>query len=196
MRNSHPVIAMMLVLFSFNSYAEESVGKLYSDKWLAIEHEGGLVSLLPTTTPSELLHQIQTMRNTKIARLFELNETLEADQFGVKDALITVIMPGGLAYAAYRNMKHKQVESQFMNIATELNQLNSDLKMLKLAVGQEAFPIEQPFYPTSFNPNKRSYMTPERQTEKNCGRWCVSKLVDSASPGVQMLETYHTGSSL
>jgi len=196
MRYSLPAIAMILVLFSFNSYAEESVGKLYGDKWLSIEHEGGLVSLLPTTTPSELLHQIQTLRNTKIARLFELNETLEADQFGVRDALITVIMPGGLAYAAYRNMKHKQVESQFMNIATELNQLNSDLKMLKLAVGQEAFPIEQPFYPTSFNPNKRSYMTPERQTEKNCERWCVSKLVDSASPGVQMLETYHTGSSL
>lgn len=194
MRNSHPVIVMILVLFSFNSYAGESVGKLYGTKWLSIEHEGGLTSLLPTTTPSELLHQVQTLRSTKIARLFELNETLEAGQFGVTDALITVIMPGGLAYAAYRNMELKQMESQFMNITTELNQLNRDLKMLKLAAGQNTLPIVQHFNPASFNPNKRSYTPPERQTEKSCEPWCVSKLVASVSPGVQMIETDHTGS--
>ncbi len=192
MSHSHPVIVMILVLFSFNSYAGESVGKLYGSKWLSIEHEGGLVSLLPTITPHELLRQVQTLRSTKIARLFELKKTLEANQFGVTDALITVIMPGGLAYAAYRNMEHKQVESQFMNITTEVNQLNRDLKMLKLAADQKGLPIVQHFYPVPFN--ERSYTLPERQTEKSCEPWCASKLVASASPGVQVLETDHTGS--
>lgn len=133
---SYPVIVAILVLFSFNNYAGESVGDSYGSKWLVIEHEGGLISLLPTTRPLELLRQIQTLRNTKLARQIELDKTLVANQFGVKDVLIAAIMPGGLAYAAYRNLEHKQVKSQLENITSELSQLNRDLGMLKLAVGE------------------------------------------------------------
>jgi hypothetical protein len=133
---SYPVIVTILVLFSFNSHAGEPVSDSYGSKWLVIEHQDGLTSLLPATTPLELLRQVQTCRNKKLVRQIELDKSLKTSQFGIKDALITAIMPGGLVYATFRNMEHKQVESQLENLMNELSQLNRDLDMLKLAVGE------------------------------------------------------------
>jgi hypothetical protein len=133
---SHSVIVLILVLFSVNNYAGESDGSLYGSRWINIEHKDGLVSQLPTTTPLELLHQVRTLRNKLVARQFELDKTLEESEFDATNTLITLIMPGGLVYGAYRKLQHKQAESQLKSVTSEITQLSRDLEMLKLATSE------------------------------------------------------------
>lgn len=136
MHNFRTPIFVILALFSFNCHAGDPVVKLYGTKWFYIEHDGGLTSVLPATNTLELLYQVQQLRNTKLARQTELNKTLEESRFGIKDALISAIVPGGLMYATMKNMELKRAESKLENVSIELVQLNKDLEMLTSTVSE------------------------------------------------------------
>ena len=187
------IIATILVLISFNNHVVASDGISYVSKRITVEYEDGLIVQLPTTTPDEILSQVQALRTKLLARQLELDEILEEGEFDSIDAFIALIVPGGMVYAAIREMKHKQVASQLESVASELSQLSKDMEMLNLTTGENTVSIVQHFYPAAFDPGERSYTMREQRVENSCEPWCISKLVAAASPGVQMLETDYTG---
>jgi len=132
----HSVVITIFVLISLNIHAGESDGFLYGSNWLNIEHDDGLTSQLPATTPLELFHQVRALRNNLVARQFALKKTLADSEFGATNTLITLIMPGGLVYGAYKRLQHRQAEFEFRDVTSEISQLSRDLEMLKLTTGE------------------------------------------------------------
>jgi len=130
------IIATVLILTSLNNHAGPSDGISYISKRFTIEYEDGLIVQLPTTTPAELVRQIQALRIKLLARQLELDKILAESEFDSTDALITLIVPGGMVYAAIREVMHKQASSQLENVTSELGYLSKDLEMLKLTAGE------------------------------------------------------------
>jgi hypothetical protein len=66
-------------------------------------------------------------------RKAELSVDEEAARFDAKDAVITLVMPGGLLYAAFRQQQHYQSASQFEQVSDQLDELRSDLVAFRVS---------------------------------------------------------------
>lgn len=95
--------------------------------WLEFEHSEGLTTNLPTLPRAELKAQLAELQAELGERKAELSVEEEESRFDAKDAVITLVMPGGLLYAAFRQQQHHQTASQFEQVSDQLDELRSDL---------------------------------------------------------------------
>jgi len=127
-----PAITALLVLCSLGAYALDTDATGDVLPMSTIDCGNGLVARLPATAPLELLHQVRTLKNELQVRQTELNEKVaESRDNTTRDVLITVVMPGGLAYGAYRTLQFQQTEKELENITSDLTQLEKDVLMLE-----------------------------------------------------------------
>lgn len=125
------IVAPVLLCFGQFAQAGEidapAAGSNRQSEWFQTESPDGLVSNFPTVPRGELFRQLKELRADLKARKANLAAAQEDGRFDAKDALITLVMPGGLLYAAYRQQRHNRIEAQEGRVSTQLEELKADL---------------------------------------------------------------------
>ncbi len=99
--------------------------------WLTIKHDSELISNIPAPTTAALINQSQQLLSTLNAKQVAMSQTVEDSAFNAKDALISIIMPGGLLYASHRKFSHTQAKKQLTQTINEQDGLTMDILMLQ-----------------------------------------------------------------
>jgi len=82
---------------------------------------------LPYVTTTEVLRQINNARSALSKRKAALSKTEKERSFNTKDSAISLILPGGLLYAAIIKLRHTDVKNRLGDVTKQLNELNQDL---------------------------------------------------------------------
>lgn len=130
------VIAVILAFIALTANAMGTDRAVQGPERMTNNNWGGLIAQLPAHTPHELLGQVQELHSNLLARQTELQKIVVGSKFKTKDMFITIIMPGGLAYAAHKKLQQKRAESELESVTSELGQLSKDLLMLQSASGE------------------------------------------------------------
>jgi hypothetical protein len=120
-------LALVPALMFFVQTALAQEADTPSKNWLDFEHSEGLTTNLPALSRAELKARLAELRARLGQRKAELSVAEEEARFDAKDAVITLVMPGGLLYAAFRQQQHHQTASQFEQVSDQLDELRSDL---------------------------------------------------------------------
>ncbi len=103
-----------------------------------IANEAGFYVDLPAVDSSQLIGLIRAYRASLTDREQEIRQYLEDNQLDAKDALITVIMPGGLLYAAVRKGNLEQAQAELAEITADMVELSRDLVAMQAVAGELA----------------------------------------------------------
>ena len=136
MHLSRYVIATILACFALTANAVDTDEATQDRERMNISNWGGLVDQLPSLTPHELLDQVQELHSNLLVLEAELEKKVVGAKFKAKDMVITIIVPGGLAYAAHKKLQQKRVEKELKSVTSEITALNKDLVMLQSTIGE------------------------------------------------------------
>ena len=89
-------------------------------EWVAIESSNGLIVQIPATTTDKLLDQVRQRRSRLLEQRVELVETVEETRFDTGDFLISLILPGGLAYASYLKLSHDRAQDELASVCERM----------------------------------------------------------------------------
>ncbi|MGB5178873.1 MAG: hypothetical protein WBP44_09115 [Gammaproteobacteria bacterium] len=92
---------------------------------------------LPDVDREALVDQVRTLRSELIQRKQALLKSVADKQLDGGDALITIIMPGGLLYAGYKKLRYEQAKGELDSVSADIEEFSSDL----LAVQSMAAPV-------------------------------------------------------
>jgi len=85
---------------------------------------------IPASTLSDVKDQMYETRSNLTTRKSELVLTVKKKEFSLKDGLITLILPGGILYAAAVKQDHIKAENELREITNRLNEINHDISNL------------------------------------------------------------------
>ena len=88
---------------------------------------GELAVELPDVDREALIEQLRTLRSRLIQRKQTLVHTVEDKKLDSGDAVITVIMPGGLLYAGYKKARYEQAKEELARVIAEIEEFSADL---------------------------------------------------------------------
>ena len=131
MLNYRPIAVTVLLCFvQFAHAGALDAPDMDSDiqsQWFQTESPQGLTSNFPAVPRSELISQLSELRALLRNRKASLAVAEEDGRFDAKDAVITLVMPGGLLYAAYRQQRHHRIAAQEERVNDQLEALTTDL---------------------------------------------------------------------
>jgi hypothetical protein len=90
----------------------------------------GFCISLPQVEPISLTQHIREWRASLEAQQLALEERIERLKFNTMDALITLVMPGGLLYAIVKRSKQVQRRETLSLLTRDIEQLTGDLQTL------------------------------------------------------------------
>jgi len=118
------MIAMFFTAFMLQSAHAEQTLALLSDT-------GQFTIQLPAVEHAVLVEQIEILRSQLIEDKQELVQSVADNKMDGGDAVITVIMPGGLLYAAYKKARHEQAKNALVSVSADIEELSADLLSLQ-----------------------------------------------------------------
>jgi pyruvate/oxaloacetate carboxyltransferase len=121
---------LLLSLFSAHAEGVDYQPQRQADV-IHISHGDGLVTVLPAQNSPEVLRNAQTFLKKLMQRQTQYAQQVEKTRFKTQDTLITIIMPGGLLYAANKQHQHANAKAAFDQISQQLDDFNDDLAGLK-----------------------------------------------------------------
>jgi len=125
------IVVSILLLFSQLTAAAEpdaaDTGFAAKSQWFQTESPRGLISNFPMLPRSELSRQVGERRAALQSRKAGLAAQEEQGRFDAKDAVITLVLPGGLLYAAFRQQRHHRIAARAQQVSSELEALQEDL---------------------------------------------------------------------
>ena len=86
-----------------------------------------LIIHLPDVDHGLLIEQIKTLRSQQIQRKQALVQIVANEKLDGGDAIITIIMPGGLLYAGYKQARYEQAKNELARISADIEESTSDL---------------------------------------------------------------------
>jgi len=99
--------------------------------------ENQFIIQLPDVDREELVDQVMTLRSELIQRKQVLLKSVADKKLDGADALITIIMPGGLLYAGYKKVRYEKAKNELDRVSNDIEEFSSDL----LAVQSMAAPV-------------------------------------------------------
>lgn len=90
------------------------------------DSEGFTTSLPNVSAITVTLHLLELQQDLE-ADLTQMKQEVERKSFKAIDALVTLIMPGGLIYAKLRHDAYKQSERKLNRVSEELGRISSEL---------------------------------------------------------------------
>ena len=102
--------------------------------WTHTINTDGLYLDLPSVNYNHLIKQIRTSHAHLTQRKHENTRYLDENQLNSKDALIIVIIPGGLLYAAIRKSNLEKAQSELAEITEVMDELSYDLLAMQAKV--------------------------------------------------------------
>jgi hypothetical protein len=91
---------------------------------------------LPTVNANQLIGLIRDYRASLTQREQEMMRYLEENRLDTKDVLISIILPGGLLYAAVRKGKREQTKAELAEMSEDLDELSRDLLAMQAVAGE------------------------------------------------------------
>ena len=92
---------------------------------------------LPDIDREALVEQVGALRSQLIQRKQVLVQSVEDKKLNSNDAIITVIMPGGLLYAGYKKIRYEQAKNELARVSADIEEFSGDL----LAIQSKAAPV-------------------------------------------------------
>jgi hypothetical protein len=90
----------------------------------------GFITRLQTVDNVTLTGQVQALRSQLIARKQQLVEEVDDKQLDSGDALLTILMPGGLLYAGYRKAALERARDDLAEVSEDITEYSRDLSVL------------------------------------------------------------------
>ena len=90
---------------------------------------------LPDVDHELLIEQIKTLRSQQIQRKQALVQIVADKKPDGSDALITVIMPGGLLYAGYKKASYELAKNELARISADIEESTDDLLAIQSMSG-------------------------------------------------------------
>jgi hypothetical protein len=103
--------------------------------WATTANAGGFYIDLPAVTPDQLIERIRACRTSLTHREEEIAQYLDEHRLNAKDTLITVIIPGGLIYAAIRTGDLEQAKAELAEVNDDMDALARDLLAMQAIAG-------------------------------------------------------------
>jgi len=100
-----------------------------------VANAAGFYVTLPVVDSNQLIERISAQRASLAQREQEVRRYLEDHQLDARDMLITIIMPGGLLYAAARKGNLEQAQAELTEISAVLDELSRDLVAMQAVAG-------------------------------------------------------------
>ena len=82
---------------------------------------------LPNVDREALVGKVELLRNQLIEREQVLTRSLEDKKLDSGDVLISVIIPGGLLYAGYKQLRYERAKDELARLDAEIDDFASDL---------------------------------------------------------------------
>jgi hypothetical protein len=98
--------------------------------------DGGFYIDLPAVNSNQLIGLIRAYRASLTQREQEITRYLEENRLDAKDLLISVILPGGLLYAAVRKGYLEQAKVELAEMTEDLDELSRDLLAMQAVAGE------------------------------------------------------------
>ncbi len=92
-----------------------------------MQDASGLMVSLPRVDRSHIAALLKAQRERLQAQLDCLTRSQQSHRFGVGDAVITVILPGGLIYAAYRAHQIAEISSRLASVKDRLDAIAMEM---------------------------------------------------------------------
>lgn len=125
-------IVVLLTLTVFTVQANDLVNAFsYHSGILFINQNDGLVVNIPAHESHDVLSQLQTLRAELNANKDQFTKDVENTRFKTSDTIITIVMPGGLLYAANKKRRHAQAKKELRLVTAQLNGFMRDLDFLQ-----------------------------------------------------------------
>jgi hypothetical protein len=118
------------------------VKAVYAEDILSLSadgHEPGVVSVigprgfitqLQVVDAGTLVEQVQVLRSRLIVRKQQLVQEVDEKQLDSGDALLTVLMPGGLLYAGYKKAAYERARNDLAEVSEDITEYSRDLSAL------------------------------------------------------------------
>ena len=90
----------------------------------------GFITQLQVVDAGTLSEQVQVLRSQLILRKQQLVREVDEKQLDSGDALLTVLMPGGLLYAGYKKAVYESARSDLADVSEEITEYSHDLSAL------------------------------------------------------------------
>jgi len=107
-----------------------------SPNWATTANAGGFYIDLPAATPDQLIELIKGCRASLTHREEDIARYLDEHRLNAKDTLITVIIPGGLIYAAIRAGDLEQAKAELDEVTEDMDALARDLLAMQAIAGE------------------------------------------------------------
>ena len=92
---------------------------------------------LPTVDREALIAQVEMLRSQLIQRKQVLVDIVAEKKLDSGDALITILMPGGLLYAGYKKVRYEQAVNELSHVSSDIEEFSNDL----LAMQSTSVPV-------------------------------------------------------
>ena len=102
-----------------------------------VQAPGQFIIQLPDVDREALAEQVSLLRSQLIARKQALVQSVADRQLDGGDALITIIMPGGLFYAGYKKARYEQARNELDRVSADIEEFSGDL----LAMQSRSAPV-------------------------------------------------------
>ena len=104
--------------------------------WTPTENEGGFYTALPAVNNKQLVGLLRNYQEALTQREQEITRYLDENRLDTADVLITVIMPGGLIYAAVRKANLEEARAELAEITDDMDELSRDLLAMQAGTGE------------------------------------------------------------
>ena len=125
---------------SVSAHAETAVNPSVTDaqnrNWTPTENEGGFYTSLPAVNNKQLVGLIRNYQEALTQREQEITRYLDENRLDTADVLITVVMPGGLIYAAVRKANLEEARAELTEITDDMDELSRDLLAMQAGTGE------------------------------------------------------------
>ena len=91
----------------------------------------GFITQLQTVDSGTLADQLQELRSSLISRKQELARELDEKQLDSGDAVLTLLMPGGLIYAGYKKAVYERARNDLAKVNENIAEYSRDLALLQ-----------------------------------------------------------------
>jgi hypothetical protein len=121
MQRVHKLMLTSLMVILFTS------SQVYADNLTVMQDAQGFCYSLEIKDSTTLTNTLVTARDEMRLKQSSLQDKVTKQKFGFLDTVITIVMPGGLLYAAIVRGKHKGREKQLAQVTEDIHQLSADI---------------------------------------------------------------------
>ena len=135
------VLAFAAVLIMVKPAAAEDTVMLQPDDRragvLTMVGPQGFITRLQVVDADTLAEQVQQLRSELIARKQQLVAEVDEKKLDSSDALLTVLMPGGLLYAGYKKAAYERARNDLEEVSEDISEYSRDL----VEIGRRVTPV-------------------------------------------------------